>query len=871
MTKHIENFTTTDKRDSSNTTATWSGNGKVSFTAGQIATSLNYNETNEDLTQAKVNVNVTSGSVNIFLNNQSTNTMNNGTLTNNQDNNISISGGVANFKGEEEIINQLKGNNLIALGTTTNRRIAQSFVATKQKLNLVRLMRGAHIGSPSASVTIAIQTDSGGNPSGTNLFSSTLSSSDFGSTFSTVEDRFMHIDLSSDLTIGQTYWIVLSTSATDDSNYYRLRYNQNGTYGTMKVFNGTSWVTQTGTLRFSIEHAGYVSLNSDISLPPNSFSISFWIKKPIVRVNFTKSFRINEDALLREVFFSSDGTKMFIVGDTNNRVYQYALSTAWDISTASYEKFYSVSQDSTPLGIYFKSDGTKMYIVGDTNDRVYQYSLSTAWDIGNVTYEKQVSVSSQDTSPQGVFFSSDGTKMYIIGATNDKIYQYALSTAWDIGNVTFEKDFSVVDLDGTPRGIFFSSDGTKMYIAGDSNDRIFQFTLSTAWDIGNMIYENSCSISAQDTAVNGVFFKDDGTRMYIVGDTNDRVYQYDLTNNWNIYNNNRYECIFSLSSQLYGQVEINSSNQIRFESATNNAYIQTFNTGLSRDNLWHHICLVSSTDDFKCYVDGVLTDTKSANTDTANQLFRFFGRRQPRTYGEAFYGELDDVAFYNIPLTEQQVLSLYNKNLVYEGLVAYYDFTDLYDTAYYERVTNNQVYTFRRSGNQMRFKLIENNNSTAEVTKVEITYNPKINTSVNGNGEILKNPNKTTYDWDEEVTLTANPTLIYSKFDDYEGDLESTNPIETITIDNEKNITANFHNVKYATSKYISLNEKTIASAKVEADNPDFEYYLDNGNGWEKVTLNQTHTFSDTGSTLRWAVVDKNEVGGDLTKLRITY
>ena len=40
--------------------------------------------------------------------------------------------------------------------------------------------------------------------------------------------------------------------------------------------------------------------------------------------------------ILRGVTFSSDGTKMYIMDNVNLVVYQYTLSTAWNVSTAVY-------------------------------------------------------------------------------------------------------------------------------------------------------------------------------------------------------------------------------------------------------------------------------------------------------------------------------------------------------------------------------------------------------------------------------------------------------------------------------------------------------------------------------------------------------
>ncbi len=68
---------------------------------------------------------------------------------------------------------------------------------------------------------------------------------------------------------------------------------------------------------------------------------------------------------------------MYMVGLTNDTVYEYSLSTAWQIDTASYasRSFSIASQEANPASIAFKPDGTAMYMVGSANDTVYEYSL----------------------------------------------------------------------------------------------------------------------------------------------------------------------------------------------------------------------------------------------------------------------------------------------------------------------------------------------------------------------------------------------------------------------------------------------------------------------------------------------------------------
>jgi DNA-binding beta-propeller fold protein YncE len=235
------------------------------------------------------------------------------------------------------------------------------------------------------------------------------------------------------------------------------------------------------------------------------------------------------------VFFKPDGLKMYIVGTTGDDVNEYDLSTAWDISTASYLQNFSVAaQETFPRGLFFKPDGTKMYICGSTGDDVNEYDLSTAWDISTASYLQNFSVSAQETSPQGLFFRDDGLKMYICGSTGDDVNEYDLSTAWDISTASYLQNFSVLAQEAVPTDLFFKPDGVKMYIVGDTGNDVNEYDLSTAWDISTASYLQNFSVLVQEATPTGLFFKPDGAKMYICGSTGDAVYEYDLSTAWNI-------------------------------------------------------------------------------------------------------------------------------------------------------------------------------------------------------------------------------------------------------------------------------------------------------------------------------------------------
>ena len=230
------------------------------------------------------------------------------------------------------------------------------------------------------------------------------------------------------------------------------------------------------------------------------------------------------------VAFNSVGTKMYVIGDANQSVFEYNLSTAYDVSTSSYNSVsFNVSgQDTSPTDVIFNNDGTKMYIAGYTSQALYQYSLSTAFDLSTASYDSvSFSVASQ-SSPSGFSFNDIGTKVYIVSFLSDLLYQYSLSTAFDLSTASYDSvSFSVASQETDPRGVQFNTDGTKMYVVGKANDTVFQYTLSTAFNLSTASYDSvSFSVASQDTDPRGVAFKSDGTKMYVIGNANGAVYQY---------------------------------------------------------------------------------------------------------------------------------------------------------------------------------------------------------------------------------------------------------------------------------------------------------------------------------------------------------
>ena len=149
--------------------------------------------------------------------------------------------------------------------------------------------------------------------------------------------------------------------------------------------------------------------------------------------NFTTATS-SPDNYPRGIAFSNNGTKMFVVSSVKNAINQYTLSNAFDLSTViSVTHLFDVStQDTYPKDMAFSNDGAKMFVVGSRGEAVNEYTLSPAFDVSTANFTTATSIASQDGDPAGMAFSNDGTKMFVVGNHGDDVNEYALSSVYPI-------------------------------------------------------------------------------------------------------------------------------------------------------------------------------------------------------------------------------------------------------------------------------------------------------------------------------------------------------------------------------------------------------------------------------------------------------
>lgn len=265
------------------------------------------------------------------------------------------------------------------------------------------------------------------------------------------------------------------------------------------------------------------------------------------------------------LFFKSDGLSLYVSGAfASEEVYQFSLSSAWDISTLNTTpvgSFDITSEADNVKGVFFKSDGTKMYIVGPDastgNENVYQYTLSTPWLVSSASFDSvQLEVEEESSTKRGITFKPDGSIMYLAGS--DNVFEYALGTDWDLSTASYTR-FEELNEPSDLTGVYFKTDGSKMYVIDKGSDNIYQYTLSTPFNISTTTYDSKLKyVGDKDTNPEDLFFRVDGEKMYFVGSTNDSIYEYNfqepniylsesltLTDNFSGYNPQTYDRSYS--------------------------------------------------------------------------------------------------------------------------------------------------------------------------------------------------------------------------------------------------------------------------------------------------------------------------------------
>ena len=175
-------------------------------------------------------------------------------------------------------------------------------------------------------------------------------------------------------------------------------------------------------------------------------------------------------------------------GGSTTIIYEHECSTAWDLSTASYStRSWTVTTQWTGYSVAFSTDGSKMFIADEVNERIRQYTLSTPWLITSASTDVSNYLVHGINQIRSLTLSADGTKMFLGSYIGNNVYQFNLPSAFDVGTVTTQRTPDrTQSIDGVLAGsgnriwgLAFGSDGTKLMVLNQSNQTVQRFTSTT--------------------------------------------------------------------------------------------------------------------------------------------------------------------------------------------------------------------------------------------------------------------------------------------------------------------------------------------------------------------------------------------------------
>lgn len=244
--------------------------------------------------------------------------------------------------------------------------------------------------------------------------------------------------------------------------------------------------------------------------------------------------------------FSDDGYHFYVIGN-DELVYQYDMTTAWDLTTASYaSKTANISTQVAAAGYGFRfgDSGSKFY-VADAGEVIYQYNLTTAYDVSTASYaSKSFDATTPLTRMYDFTFSADGTTIVLCGTSGNTTYRqiasYTLSTAWDISTMSYDGDDHAIDTEfdiqsRSPRNVGFNSDGTKLF--SGTTRQIRAYNLGTAYDLSTVDYSTKdVSGKASSWESDGTYaiaqefvFSSDGSKMFARQTAFDNIFEINTT------------------------------------------------------------------------------------------------------------------------------------------------------------------------------------------------------------------------------------------------------------------------------------------------------------------------------------------------------
>ena len=203
----------------------------------------------------------------------------------------------------------------------------------------------------------------------------------------------------------------------------------------------------------------------------------------------------------------------------NDGVYAYDLETG---ERAEEREFELDERNRAPRGIW--SEGETAWVSDSGRERVFAYSLAT----GDRLEEREIALAERNRDARGIW--SDGKTFWVLDGGKDSLFAYDLES----GELLAE--YALDAANGDPHGIW--SDGISVWVSDHGGKRLFAYRLPAppaaeedaeeeAPVLERMRDEEFGELSgASNNSPRGIW--SDGDVMYVADESDDKVYTYNM-------------------------------------------------------------------------------------------------------------------------------------------------------------------------------------------------------------------------------------------------------------------------------------------------------------------------------------------------------
>jgi hypothetical protein len=326
---------------------------------------------------------------------------------------------------------QTTQNSTIEVGeadiTTRKNMVAQSFIPTFTKIRGFNLYKSADTGAFTGTVTVTLEADTAGSPSGSALATRVFTNAEWNA-FAVGELEGIFSSEYAGLVAGSLYWLVIDTSTSDTSNHPNLGTNTAGGYtsGSVKYNNATDgWVSVANidlyfkTLQGTASQGVKTNTNGKIErtmydtaeMPQPAFQQLI----PIVGITdgsggFTSSS-------------NQDGSVLILYISGTNELFRYVRDSVTGLYVLTHNVNSTLGGDAG-AGLCILGDYLYLFYDGGNSVSCYRYDLAT---LANETVITMPPIDTTGSNYNQIAWT-DGTYMYLkTSKVNTTAYKMSIS------------------------------------------------------------------------------------------------------------------------------------------------------------------------------------------------------------------------------------------------------------------------------------------------------------------------------------------------------------------------------------------------------------------------------------------------------------